>query len=519
MDLDTQSNLKTKFSDEENKELSEKYEILSPCGSGGCAKVYKAKRIEDGLRVAVKILNQSQGLDPKEAQLTQERFYAEARVLQKLTDKHSVQCYDYGVFEGIPCYVMEFVNGIQLNDYLRNTGALSIESSVAIISQVLAVLSGAHEAGIIHRDIKPENILVLPDTHPEEIRLIDFGIATIQNSDITELIKTQQGMIRGTPSYMAPEMFTGMNKATPEIDIYACGLVFLECLTGNIAVPGNSLVQIAYKQSNEDLVIPSIIPHCLSQIIWKCCEKDPANRYHNALDIIKDLETALPEAIKQQEELKRSYTTTQSSQAPQKPSQDNNNKLIYALLITFIILMIGGITAFVIVHTGKSSETQPPTEPVPAAGTETQQVQPPVPTQPEQTEQPAPSASPKSETQAQTQPTAQPSDVPTAQPSEAQAAQPSDAPADIQASDIPNQLPPQAQTPTAPADNPAPEAKPDTPKTNNPTKSKKDSKSKTQKKSPDKQETANTKTPEKTDKPKETNGKKVDSFEAPLSIF
>lgn len=353
MDSETQSGIDIQIDREESKELSEKYEIITKCGNGGCSKVFEARRLSDDAQVALKVLCLPEVLDESEANLTKRRFYAEARVLQKLTDDHSVQCYEYGVYKGSPCYVMEFVNGIELNNHLRNSGALTYEVSVGIMRQVLQVLSEAHDHGIIHRDIKPENILVLVDSEPPEVRLIDFGIATIHDRALSGMQATQLGIIRGTPSYMAPEMFSGKVKASPESDIYACGLVLLECLTGNIAVPGNNIVSIANKHAKEDLYIPGIVPDCLSKIILKCCEKEPKNRYHNCRDIIRDLDEALPEAVKMQDILKRSYNTMQSSQGIQIRSKATLVALVLALLIVG-----AGCSALVIMNLMMDSDTQ-----------------------------------------------------------------------------------------------------------------------------------------------------------------
>ncbi len=288
-------------------EVAEKYRIATKQGVGGCSIVYDAWRIADGRHVAIKVLALPEGLEQEEQDLTQKRFFREAKILAALQNEHSVEVIEYGSFNAAPCVVLEFVEGRQLDDYLRNFGALPFEYAVGIISQVLEALDEAHGLGIIHRDIKPANILILEESDPPVARLIDFGIATLQEGALGEMMKTRLGVVRGTPSYMAPELFSGKIGATPESDLYAIGLVLIEMLTGTVCVSGASLMQIAFKQAHEEIVIPSLIPDCLAKIIRKCCEKLPDNRYHSAKELSKDLNECLPEAVKQRSKCEAEY--------------------------------------------------------------------------------------------------------------------------------------------------------------------------------------------------------------------
>ena len=295
------------YTEIENREISKNYRIVAKQGSGGCSVVYDAWRVDDGRHVAIKVLSLPEDLQKSEAELTKKRFYREARILSALKNEHSVHCFEYGLFSGAPCVVLEFVEGQQLDMFLRDFGALPFEYGVDIVCQVLEALEESHALGIIHRDIKPANIMVIQDSEPPVVRLIDFGIATLLEGALGELMKTKLGVVRGTPSYMAPELFSGTTSASPESDIYAVGLVLCEIITGMIAVTGSSLVQIAFKQAHEPLDVPKNIPECLARVIRKCCEKDPSDRYHNAREVINELREVLPEAIKQRAKCEADY--------------------------------------------------------------------------------------------------------------------------------------------------------------------------------------------------------------------
>ena len=301
--------------------------------------------------------------------MTKKRFYREARILTSLQNDHSVHCYEYGVFNNAPCVVLEFVEGQQLDTFLREYGALPFDYAVNIINQVLEALEEAHSKGIIHHDIKPANIMVIQNSDPPVVRLIDFGIATLQEGALGEIMKTQLGVVRGTPSYMAPELFTGDVSATPESDLYAVGLVLLECITGSIPFAGASLVQIAFKQAHEPVVIPKLIPDCLGKIIRKCCDKVPDDRYHSALELREDLTKALPEALEQRAACEAAYlqdikngNTTGVSLPPtdiSALSAPNKSKTILILVGAIALIAAAAAVLVIVLNAGNSGSTNP----------------------------------------------------------------------------------------------------------------------------------------------------------------
>jgi len=354
LDLIDEQEVASNLCEAEKREISQNYKIVTKQGAGGCSVVYDAWRISDGRHVAIKVLALPDSLEEEEAKLTKKRFYREARILSSLQNDHSVHCYEYGVFNGAPCVVLEFVEGQQLDKFLREYGALPFEYAINMINQVLEALEEAHSKGIIHHDIKPANIMVIQNSDPPVVRLIDFGIATLQEGALGEMMKTQLGVVRGTPSYMAPELFTGEVSASPETDLYAVGLVLLESITGSIPFSGASLVQIAFKQAHEPVVIPALVPECLARIIRKCCEKLPDDRYHFARDLREDLTAALPEALEQRAACEQAYlqqikegNTTGVNLPPTNVvvAPANNNKTIKLGMIAaaVILILVAGI--------------------------------------------------------------------------------------------------------------------------------------------------------------------------------
>lgn len=361
---------------QQTRELSHLYRVTTKQGDGGCSVVYDAWRIADGAHVALKVLALSPTLAPEDAERARERFFTEAQVLTSFMDDHIVKCLNYGLYCGAPCVVLEFISGKQLDNYIRDYGMLPYEYAIGIIRQILLALEEAHNKGIIHRDLKPANILVVREVEPPVVKLIDFGIATITERADASLSRTPNGIIRGTPAYMAPELFSGDKTATIETDLYAIGLILLECLTGNVAYAAPSLMQVAYKQVNEDLSIPAFIPECLSHIISKCCEKDPANRYHSARDLIFDLDNALPMALAQKDKCEQDYLKSIEVPAPKLEKKHSGSLPVIIALIACLIA--AGTAIIVVLNMPKDPDPQfvpenlppaaaAPTEPAPIA--------------------------------------------------------------------------------------------------------------------------------------------------------
>ena len=235
--------------------------------------------------VAVKILRSSLTGDP----IYITRFHREARAAAALCHRNIVEIYDVGEEDDLYYIVMEYVRGQTLKELINKRGALHYVEAVDIMKQVVSATALAHSMGIVHRDLKPQNILV---TDSGIVKIADFGIASIQS--LSQV--TQTDTIMGSLHYLAPEIARG-EKATPQSDIYALGVVFYELLRGDVPFNGESPVNIALKHMRDE--IPSVraynpaIPQSVENIIIKATAKNINNRYQCADDMLDDLDTCL----------------------------------------------------------------------------------------------------------------------------------------------------------------------------------------------------------------------------------
>jgi serine/threonine protein kinase/tetratricopeptide (TPR) repeat protein len=250
------------------EELGEKfpgYEILQCLGRGGMGVVYKARQKSLNRIVAIKILAPERGSESRFA----ERFAREAELLAKLNHPHIVTIHDFGETGGLFYLVMEFVDGVNLRDLLRD-GKLEAKQALAIVPPICDALQYAHDKGIVHRDIKPENLLL---DREGRIKIADFGIASLMGA---------AGEIAGTPPYMAPEQTGG--DIDHRADIYALGVVLYEMLTG--------------ERPDKELIAPSRkvqIDVRLDEMVLRALEQDPERRYQTAGEFKTLVETMKPD--------------------------------------------------------------------------------------------------------------------------------------------------------------------------------------------------------------------------------
>lgn len=268
-----------------SKIIAERYELLELIGQGGMADVYLAKDIILNRTIAIKILRTSLAKDP----IYVTRFQREASAAAALSHKNIVEIYDVGEDEDKYYIVMEYVPGTTLKELILKRGALHYVEAIDIMKQVVGGIAKAHQLGIIHRDLKPQNILV---TDSGVAKIADFGIASMQS--LAQV--TQTDVIMGSLHYLAPEIARG-EKATVQSDIYALGIVFYELLRGEVPFNGESPVNIALKHMQDDL--PSLlefnpsIPQSVENIIIKATAKNLNDRYHNATEMLDDLNSCL----------------------------------------------------------------------------------------------------------------------------------------------------------------------------------------------------------------------------------
>ncbi len=267
------------------QKLGNRYEIISQLGGGGMALVYKAKCTLLQRIVTIKVLRPEFTSDPDFV----DRFRKEAQAVARLSHPNIVGVYDVGEEEGIHYFVMEYVEGKNLKEVIREKGTLPINEAVNIAKQICDALRHAHDNGIVHRDIKPHNILLAYDGRA---KVTDFGIARA----MTASSATQHGTILGSVHYISPEQARGQ-AATAQSDIYSAGVVLFEMLTGKVPFEADTPVSVALKHIQERPEVPSTINHAvtpeLEKVVLRAMEKDPALRYQSAKSMADDLNTVL----------------------------------------------------------------------------------------------------------------------------------------------------------------------------------------------------------------------------------
>lgn len=260
--------------------IAERYELELPIGSGGMARVYRARDRVLQRPVAVKILREEHCADPDFVA----RFSREARAAASLQHANIVDVYDYGEQGDRYYIVMQYVDGADLKAVLRERGALPVAVAITIMSQVLRGLAAAHERGIVHRDIKPHNILVHGDNL---VKLTDFGIARLLAAGSV----TTSAATLGTASYMAPEQASG-GPIGPGVDLYSCGVVLFELLTGRLPFVGDSPLQVLMKHLHEPPPRIADVSPAVEHVVRRALAKNPAERFTSATAMLAALSAA-----------------------------------------------------------------------------------------------------------------------------------------------------------------------------------------------------------------------------------
>jgi eukaryotic-like serine/threonine-protein kinase len=264
-----------------------RYEIVGELGQGAMGVVYKATDPLIDRIVAIKTITLSLALDEREEY--EGRFYQEAKAAGRLSHPNIVTIFDVGRSGDIAYIAMEFLQGRELRDILNDGKLLPVDQVIDIVGQVASGLAYAHEHGIIHRDIKPSNIMVAREGHA---KITDFGIARMASA----AVRTQTGMVLGSPKYMSPEQVMG-KLTDPRSDIFSLGVMLYEMLTGHPPFLGENVNAIMYQTLNAIPQPPSsqnpAVPDMLNFIVAKALAKDTENRYQNAKDFTNDLHACL----------------------------------------------------------------------------------------------------------------------------------------------------------------------------------------------------------------------------------
>jgi len=265
-----------------------RYQVEALLGEGGMGAVYRAYDRELDRTVALKLIRPELGSDPT---ITQ-RFRQELLLASKISHKNILRIHDLGEANGTKFISMAYVEGEDLHRLLLREGRLPLDRALAITRQLCAALEAAHAEGVVHRDLKPQNILL---DKTGQVYVSDFGLAKSLEPDATQV--TLSGQFLGTPRYMSPEQAL----AAPldhRSDLYSLGLILYEMVTGEIPFKAESTLQTMYLRVHEKPSDPREhnpdLPGYLAEIILRCLETDPAQRYQSAREVLDDLEAAQP---------------------------------------------------------------------------------------------------------------------------------------------------------------------------------------------------------------------------------
>src|SRR5580704_11600405 len=317
-----------------------KYKLHEIVGRGGMGVVYRGEHVYIGKDVAVKILHAGYG--GREESI--KRFLREARAASLINHPNIVDITDFGKSnDGTVFFVMEFLHGEPLDALMQRERRLELIRAITIVNQIAGALGAAHAKGIVHRDLKPENVMLTKREGRRElirqisdesglhtvterekafdfVKILDFGVAKVRDPNVSEARVTQQGVVFGTPEYMAPET-ARIGVSDPRTDIYALGVIFYEMLTGTIPFAGETAVDVMLKVVSEPVTPPrarapgaEITPEA-EQLIMKALSKDPLRRHQSMEELHEELQRCYG-SVRFRRSLERSAAEAERNAAP-----------------------------------------------------------------------------------------------------------------------------------------------------------------------------------------------------------
>jgi serine/threonine-protein kinase len=280
------------------------YLLEEKIGGGGMGEVWRARHRLLIRPAAIKLIRQrALGAMSEDPELLVRRFEREARATAALTSPHTVQLYDFGVAEdGRLYYVMELLDGLDLDTLVKQHGPLPAERVVHLLRQVCSALQDAHGNGLVHRDIKPANVVVSrAGTTFDFVKVLDFGLVKLDSARVADknaINLSAEDSWSGTPGYMAPEVVLGAADTDHRVDLYALGCVAYWLLTGKMVFEGENAMQVMMQHAQAEPKRPSHrvdrpIPAALEDLVMQCLEKDPARRPAGA-EVVRERLDAVP---------------------------------------------------------------------------------------------------------------------------------------------------------------------------------------------------------------------------------
>ncbi|MEJ7598896.1 MAG: protein kinase [Kofleriaceae bacterium] len=339
------------------------YEVTSHIGSGGMATVYAGVQPVIGKKVAIKVLSRMLSADTTMV----DRFVQEARAVNQIRHHNIVDIFALGELpDGRAYCVMELLVGETLKDRMRH-GSPTYEETFAILSQVCEGLDAAHRANVVHRDLKPDNIFLVESQRGPVVKILDFGIAKLLDSEADPSQRTRAGILMGTPEYMSPEQCSGRD-VDARADLYLLGVMMFEVFTGHLPFTAATPIMTINAHVSERPTDPRQyvdLPAQLCDLILGCLAKEPAERPQTALEVrdrLAEVVEALGVDVAAVLALPR---TTGGMQVPRTRSGVTNprNELrsrsrVPKLIGAVLVLALAGVGLFVVIKSfGKQGAT------------------------------------------------------------------------------------------------------------------------------------------------------------------
>jgi len=324
------------------------YEISAAIGRGAMGVVYRAKQIKLQRLVALKVLVGRSHASREDVA----RFNSEAVTIAQIQHPNVMQIFDVGEYNGFPYLAAEYVDGGTLENKMSN-GKMSIPETIKLMVQIARGVGAAHSKGVVHRDLKPSNILITADGVP---KVADFGLAKQLGPENS----TMTGSVMGTPAYMAPEQASGQGRRIgPQTDVYALGVILYQCLTGDVPLKGDSLLETLERIRDTEPVsvreLRADVPEEVEAICERCLRKIPSERFPSADALADELGK-----ISAEWETIRNNISSKPIRKPKKKQDDETEEAgkTNRFLIPTILAGVGIIVlVLVVLFAGKKSNT------------------------------------------------------------------------------------------------------------------------------------------------------------------
>lgn len=308
----------------QQKVFQQEYRVVDVIGEGGMGRVYRALQTSRNRVVAVKVLTAS---DPKAV----ERAVNEARIQKGLRHPNIVEFYEQVEWDGRPCLVMEYVEGVTLAEQLKR-GAMPVAQALAVFRQIVSAVAYIHDHDILHRDIKAANIRITADGHA---KLLDFGIA--KNEFTPQL--TQTGFVVGTVEYLAPEQINS-GKADERSDIWALGILLFEMVTGCVPFTAKTFGTLYQQINRASFTLPAElhVPRGVAKLIARCLKKDAADRFQSAAELLAEVRHASAQSKSDPAPHRVSHLVVAAQQSV-LPSSSRRRPLLLLVVLAALLVM------------------------------------------------------------------------------------------------------------------------------------------------------------------------------------